>query len=232
MRRILFLLMLMCSVSTWAQDVIVKRDGTAVICRIINVSSLEIVYKKWTDLQGPNLVMSIADAASITYENGEKKTFDTPATNVLTPTVLTPMGQQTVSDDALLKMVVENNTPKKVKKIKIAGYVGGSALIVTGVMLFGASCQGEGGFFGLDAMQAGLFVPGIAAFVGGITWITASQIKANKIKRQSVFNVQTIPLYQHDICFKNGSSLVANLDMIKDNTRHNPTLGVGLTYNF
>ena len=77
MKKVLFLFFLLCSVNTWAQDVIVKKDGSAIVCRIINVSSLEIVYKKWTDLQGPNSVMSVADAISITYENGEKKVFKT-----------------------------------------------------------------------------------------------------------------------------------------------------------
>ena len=123
MRKFLMFLLFLCSMSASAQDVIVKKDGSAIVCRIINVSSLEIVYKKWTDLQGPNLVLSIADAASITYENGEKKTFDIPAKQEKADVVTSlpqiqnnNYGTQVVSDDVLLKMARKPELTPQQKK--------------------------------------------------------------------------------------------------------------------
>lgn len=235
MKRILLLMMLMCSVSAWAQDVIVKRDGTAVVCRIVNVSSLEIVYKKWTDLQGPNLVMSIADAASITYENGEKKTFDAPAANVATPTVQNTIGQQTMSDDALLKMAGKPElTPqqkydKRAKKLKIAGWVIGCSLLSGGVAMMAVSPFANEH----DYIELGYLIPGAIASACGIATTSAFLIRAHNLtKKASQYTVQSAPLYQQNFTFKNSTSLSTGIDILKDNTRHNPTLGVGLTYNF
>lgn len=237
MRRILFLLMLMCSVSTWAQDVIVKRDGTAVICRIINVSSLEIVYKKWTNLQGPNLVMSIADAASITYENGEKKVFENATqSSPIAPIVQNNSGQQTVSDDMLLKMYGKPElTPqemyKKAKKLKIAGWVTGCAMVAGGGLMIVASvtfAQERGRY-----CNHALLFPGIGIAGGGLITSSACLIRAHNLnKKASQYSVQSAPIYQQEFHLKNGTTLSPSINMLKDNTRHNPTLGLGLTYNF
>lgn len=219
MRRIIFLLLLMCSVSTWAQDVIVKRDGTAIVCRIVNVSSLEIVYKKWTDLQGPNLVMSIADAASITYENGEKKVFSTSAALSETRLSINPI-EQSINDNELLRLDKNKHvTPPKVRALRYTGYIGG-ALIVGGGIAF--ACIDD------DYTLPGLLIAG-----GGAIWATSFLLVArHQMKKKSELTVQSMPLYQRDICFRNGTSLGTSVNMLKDNARHNPTLGIGLTYNF
>lgn len=240
MKRILLLMLLMCSVSAWAQDVIVKRDGSAVVCRIINVSSLEIVYKAWTDLQGPNLVMSVADAASITYENGEKKVFDN-ATKEAKANVVAPLpqmqnseGKQTVSDDALLKMagkpeMTALEIQKKVKRLKRIGYIGGPALILGGIgIVLGFTDSGY-----ISENQIGGIIPGAMIITAGVAMIPACALRAYKLhKRDSHYSVQTAPFYQQEFTLKNGTTLCPSINMLKDNTRHNPTLGIGLSYNF
>ncbi len=223
--------MLMCSVSTWAQDVIVKRDGTAVICRIINVSSLEIVYKKWTNLQGPNLVMSITDATSITYENGEKKVFEKANATQASPIVRNNSGQQTVSDEMLMKLakVKPELTPqeKKAKKLKTAGWITGSAMVAGGVLMIVASLTDY--YKANDALlYAGIGIAGC-----GLITSSACLIRAHNLnKKASQYSVQSAPIYQQEFHLKNGTTLSPSINMLKDNTRHNPTLGLGLTYNF
>ena len=241
MRRILFLLMLMCSVSTWAQDVIVKRDGTAVICRIINVSSLEIVYKKWTNLQGPNLVMSITDATSITYENGEKKVFEKANATQASPIVRNNSGQQTVSDEMLMKLakVKPELTPqeKKAKKLKTAGWITGSAMVAGGVLMIVASltfAEYHVSYYGnYYKTNDALLYAGIGIAGCGLITSSACLIRAHNLnKKASQYSVQSAPIYQQEFHLKNGTTLSPSINMLKDNTRHNPTLGLGLTYNF
>lgn len=239
MKRILLFMLLMCSMSAWAQDVIVKRDGAAVICRIINVSSLEIVYKKWTDLEGPNLVMSIAEAASITYENGEKKVFENVATTQPLPIVQKNSDQQTVSDEMLLKMVekpeksLSEKTKIKVKRLKIAGWATGGVMVATGLSLLAGgiineACNGSDDFLFIAGMPIG--IPFMAA---SFIPTTACLVKANKIKKKEAqLSVQSAPVFQQEFHLKNGSILSPSINMLKDNTRHNQTLGFGLAYNF
>ena len=230
------LFLLLCPLAASAQDVIVKKDGSTIVCRIVEVNQTEVVYKRWANLNGPNYVMNLSDLSAINYENGEKIRFEaqTQGTPPSTASILNGSGQQTVSDDALLRMAGKSElTPsqKKAKRMKVVGWIGGSTLIVTGVMLFGAS-SGYGGFFGMDDMRAGIYIPGIASFLGGIAWIGVSQVKARKLEKDFQYSVQSSPIFQNDFTLKNGTTLSTGIDMLRDNARHNPTLGVGLSYNF
>ena len=61
MKKILFLLMLMCSLGAWAQDVIVKKDGSLVVCRILEVTQTEVVYQKWDDTDASKYIINQGD---------------------------------------------------------------------------------------------------------------------------------------------------------------------------
>ena len=237
MKKILLLLLLLCSMSASAQDVIVKRDGTAVVCRIINVSSLEIVYKNWADLQGPNLVMSVADAVSITYENGDKKVFDNATVTQTSPIVQNNNGQQTVSDDVLLKMAGKPElTPeqklKKAKKLKKAGWTTGGVLFLGGIGAIVGSLPTYFDSKNNDYLGMGFGIGAPLIGVGAVI-TTACVVRANNLKKQaSKYSVQSASIFQQEFHFKNGTTLSSSIDIVKDNTRNNSTLGVGLTYNF
>ncbi len=211
--------MLLCSIRVAAQDVIVKRDGNAIACRIINVSSLEVVYKKWTELNGKNYVLSVSDVASITYENGEKKVFETSVT-LSDPPLLMNKNTQNVNDNELLKLDKNKHiAPPKVRTLRYTGYIGGVLIIGAGIAF---ACVDD------DYTLPGLLIAG-----GGAIWTTSFLLAARHQKKKlSELTIQSMPLYQRDICFRNGTSLGTSVNMLKDNTRHNPTLGLGLTYNF
>ena len=70
--RKLFILLSFVSLNVSAQDVIVKKDGSTVVCRIVEVKPIEITYKKWSDLKGPNYIMDISLASVLNYEDGRK----------------------------------------------------------------------------------------------------------------------------------------------------------------
>ncbi len=71
----LFFLFLFCCLNLCSQDVIVKKDGSTILSKILEISPEFVKYKKWKNLQGPTYSIYIKDILSINYENGEKEVF-------------------------------------------------------------------------------------------------------------------------------------------------------------
>ena len=58
-----------------AQDVIVKKDHSTIISKVTKVSSTEIEYKKWSNLDGPSYIVPVSEVLRINYSNGEYDEF-------------------------------------------------------------------------------------------------------------------------------------------------------------
>ena len=246
MKKLLLLLMLVCSVSAWAQDVIVKKDGSTIICRVVEVSQTEVVYKRWTNLEGPNYVMNLSDVSAINFENGEKVRPDAQTTTEATtnPLLQSNNGQQTVSDAMLLAMADKTKpfdpvkAKKKAKKLKLAGWIGGGAMIVAGAIIIGTVKDYHNVFPGSPyqyrevnrAVGAAIGAPMMGA---GIALTMGCLIRAHNLnKKINSYTVNTSSLYENEFKLKNGASLATGIDLLKDNKHHNPALGLGLRYNF
>lgn len=81
MKRLFLVLVSMASVvSAIAQDVIVKRDGEEIQCKILEVSTNKVKYKQWKNQDGPTFVEKKTDVLMLKYENGQKEviSFSTP----------------------------------------------------------------------------------------------------------------------------------------------------------
>lgn len=239
MKKLLLLLLLVCSVSVWAQDVIVKKDGSTIICRVVEVSQTEVVYKRWSNLEGPNYVMNLADISAINLENGEKIRPDAQTTTNEPQATTNPLlqnnnGQQTVSDEMLLAMVTKPElTPlqKKAKKLKIAGWIVGGAMIAGGALITGLvedyDYYDDYYYPSVSGIVIGTLMMGT-----GIAFTTGCLIRAHNLNKKSSYTVNTAPLYENEFKLKNGASLATGIDLLKDNKHHNPALGLGLRYNF
>ena len=81
MKNALFLLILLHSVNIFAQDVIVKKDGSTVICKVTEIGLSEIKYKKFSNLNGPVYILKTSEIMVVNYENGDKETFVNNDTN-------------------------------------------------------------------------------------------------------------------------------------------------------
>ena len=73
-----------------AQDVIVKKDNSTILSKVLEISDIEIKYKKWNNQDGPIYTIKKTDVVSINYQNGDIDKFDneeisTPATVHITP---------------------------------------------------------------------------------------------------------------------------------------------------
>ncbi len=76
-RIILFAIVsfLLFPLSTKGQDVIVKKDGSTILSKVLEVNKSEIKYKKFSNRNGPTYTIEISEIMSINYENGEKDDF-------------------------------------------------------------------------------------------------------------------------------------------------------------
>lgn len=72
MKKLFFLLTMCVVFNLSAQDIIVKRNGDELQCRILEVSKNEVKYKRWVNLDGPAFSEKKSDIFMIKYENGEK----------------------------------------------------------------------------------------------------------------------------------------------------------------
>ena len=224
MKKLLFLLMLLCPMIASAQDVIVKKDGSTVVCRVEKVSDTDVTYKLWSDLKGSSYVMDKSLVSAINYESGEKKTFS-EATSLYTPNNQNN-GVQTVSDKELMRIDWATNNPyKKVKRLRTWGWIGGGVLAAAGIALvvYGVVDDGpEPEYIGPGA--------GLIALGAGVT--TICLVRANKEKKKIDAALQTSSIYRYDIPFSNGSSLSVGADMLNDRIMDKRTVGLGLSYNF
>ena len=250
MKKLLLLLMLVCSVSVWAQDVIVKKDGSTIICRVVEVSQSEVVYKRWTNLEGPNYVMNLSDISAINFENSEKERSDAQTATTEPQTATNPLLQsnndkQMVSDEMLLAMVDKTKSfdpvkaKKKAKKLKLAGWIGGGAMIVAGAIIIGTVkdksyyYDGYDYYFYYDDDHILGAVCGTPIMVAGIALTTGCLTRGYKLsKKINSYTINTSSLYENEFKLKNGASLATGIDLLKDNKHHNPALGLGLRYNF
>lgn len=227
MKHLLVLLLLLCSASVSAQDVIVKKDGSTVVCRIVEVTATEITYKKWSDLNGSNYVMDRSLASAINYENGKKVNLS-ETTNLYRPNNQND-GTQQYNDRALLEMDAMNaqNNNKNLRKRIIRNtlrWTGGIIFALSGVGAF-ATIPSATSDEKVSKVVGGLICEGVGV------WLIASAISHQKHIREFDPQINST-LYSYDVRLTDSSSLSFSAEMISDHIIGNKTLGLGLYYNF
>ena len=80
MKRLLLLCVACCVATAYAQDVVVKRDGSTILAKVLEVNQTDIKYKKYSNQQGPTYTINKSDVMAINYEGGEKDVFDSTTT--------------------------------------------------------------------------------------------------------------------------------------------------------
>jgi len=67
-------------VSVSAQDLIILKNGTVVEARVVEISTTEIRYRRFSHLDGPVIVVPVDSVLSIRYENGITEIINEAAT--------------------------------------------------------------------------------------------------------------------------------------------------------
>lgn len=75
-RLILLFVASLATLPLFAQDMIVLRDGTIVQSKVLEISSSEIKYKKFSNPDGPLYTLKSSEILSINYANGDVECFD------------------------------------------------------------------------------------------------------------------------------------------------------------
>ena len=78
MKKLIILFITLISISnfSYAQDVLTKRSGDDIISKILEVTTTEVKYKKFDNLNGPTFTILKSDLLMIRYENGTKDVFN------------------------------------------------------------------------------------------------------------------------------------------------------------
>ena len=75
MKRLLTVLVSLVSLSAFAQDIIICRNGDEISSQVLKISQTEIEYKKWSNKNGPTYTLEKSDVFMIKYQNGDKDVF-------------------------------------------------------------------------------------------------------------------------------------------------------------
>ncbi|HAQ70453.1 MAG TPA: hypothetical protein DCR48_05710, partial [Flavobacteriales bacterium] len=62
-----------------AQDVIINNTGDEIQAKVLEISSSEIKYKRYDNLDGPIITIAKSEVLLIKYENGTKDVFQNQA---------------------------------------------------------------------------------------------------------------------------------------------------------
>ena len=236
MRTIKFLsvvVLAMFSFIAHAQDVIVKKDGNTITSKVTEITSSEIKYKKFSNQNGPTYTIGKNEVNYINYENGEREQMNTSISNINTTTANTQSIVQSQdalnpSDAYLLKQFKLDPYSKKAKALKKIAFIGGGALVATGIICIALNTSGDNYEDGND-----FWIYGTIAASAGIVLGTSCLIASNIQKKKAEYYAHNIiPLMQMKLLNSKKAALYANIDMFNDNITNKKALGLGFHFNF
>lgn len=225
MKKLLFLLMLACSTCTYAQDVIVKKDGSTIPSKVLEIGQDDIIYKRYDQPNGPTYSIKKSEIQSINYQNGAKDTFSPSSreANRFLPNNQND-GEQHINDKALLDLAKRLKDPsKQAKSLKTIGWIGGGTLFcVGGAFLFSSTAHDAKPWQGIT---------GLSCLGSSVIWTTAFLLSAKHYNKLAK-SIQSSTIYQQEFKFKNGSTVIPSVDLLNDQAMHQQTIGIGFQYNF
>lgn len=112
----------MLSATAFSQDVIVKKDGSTILAKVISITKTDVLYKKYNNQKGSTYKIKKTELMCVNYKNGKKVTFDnsdpTPSKIEVKPEdftqVLTTNGQAQQSNNNVVERT--ENTAQNVEQ--------------------------------------------------------------------------------------------------------------------
>lgn len=214
------------SISIYAQDVIVKKDGTTIMAKVLTVNTTVVEYKKWSNQDGPTYAIETKELISINYANGDKEVFSEQKEAETAKPVFTQTSPTYTQAD--INQAVSRTTSQIVYK-STAGrgkIIGGSLLLVfVGIpgMVYGI----RGGI--VDDPKAPNITSGV---IGGVVTLGgAALIFWGKKEKKEALRITQTPILQHQ--FKLGDyALTPSVNVYSDKLTKRKGLGAGLAFEF
>lgn len=210
-----------------AQDVIVKKDGNTIASKVIEITSSEIKYKKFSNQNGPTYIIGKNEVNYINYENGERETITSSSNlnSTFKSPITTTQDKFQASDTELLNNLYIQPALKKARKLRKIGFIGGGVLLATSIpfLVSTGEAMNEQQQYTIGGALAG------AGLLWGGSFLIAAKIQKNKAKS---YADATIPIMQLEIANSKHTVLYANIDMLDEGIKSNKALGIGLHLNF
>ena len=233
----LLLCLLFYILSTAAQDVITKTDGTKIEAKIETINDTHVNYRKITNLNGPIYSIPLSSIANILYENGTTDTFNPLLSNTISQSTFPNNDLQSnssqkatdqygpVSDHYLLTLAnVNSHEELKAKRLRKIGWYGGGAIALTGIIW--ASI--------LKSNGSELATPvGLCSVIGGAAICIGCQISANIImKKTQKGNTYTNIILEKE-CYKyKDTSFLAGVSIMDNCYITSKNIGLSLGIKF
>ena len=224
MRKVLVFLMLLSATSVFAQDVIVKKDGSTILSKVVEIGSTEVKYKKFSNQNGPTYTITKAEIQAINYENGEKDTFSDAL-------VTQPQQQQQNYDfgsysSQVAEGIAAGNRLQKEKLLASARSWNTVGNVWYWVNFLGGLAAG---IFIADNSTGYWICAGSGIASGLIGLGICSAISNNKEKAAA--SIASVPVMKQDFNIGN-SRLSAGFNLMNDKLSNDYALGLGLSLNF
>lgn len=197
----------------FAQDILVKKDGTAIKAKIQEIGTTEIKYKAADNLDGPTYVIPKSDVLSINYENGTHEIINS------NQQISTTIGRESLGSSFVLRNEVDNYY-KQARTLKVLSWIvtgiGVTSLIGSaGIALSGDETTFESPLFWTPV------VLGTGCVIAGFPMRNAAN---NKIDMARRISQSTVTLSQ----FKIGNTrMTPMLSLCHDNITHKKSFSIG-----
>ena len=215
--------MLFMGISMYAQDVIVKKDGTTIMAKVLSVGTTSVEYKKWSNQDGPTYTIEKSELLSINYANGEKDVFEEQkAKETPTPIVTSP----TPSYDDISYAVSKAVSQTAYKTTAGRGKIIGGALMLALIGL-PSVCTGTA------LCCTDVIAPGVACLIGGVvvTIFGSAIVSSGRDNKKEALGISQAPILQHD--FKIGDyTLTPSIDVYNNRMTKQKGIGAGLAFRF
>jgi hypothetical protein len=196
--------------SSYAQDVIVKTDGSAVVCKVLTIDNSYVQFKKYSNLNGPTYTVSVADVSAITYENGERETF-----GKLYGTTYTQMYSH--------PEIFSSQQLDKIAKVG-AIIIGAGGLTAATIVLV---CErGYEDSYYDDSFYGGFYITASATVACTGLWYWGFKTAAKRARKRESYRSE------YNLPSNSEKNLTAGIDILNDKTTSSSTLGLGFKYTF
>lgn len=230
-KLIIFFIMLACVFVGVAQDIIMKKDGTLLNGKVVEITEQEVKYRKADNPDEPVYTVKIADVSRINYDNGASDVFDRKLENTQVQQTATDTrmltGQGSTASDLDLLMMNKQHPVKSVKwpkRMSRIGLIGGSAMVLTGVILLAISPNK----IHIEPYTIpGIVLCGVGA-IGGTTMFIIGHRQQKKLDRM---NFESTSIFEHNV-FDNGDKSLTLSANVLSNRMNNRAFGLGMTYTF
>lgn len=224
MKKLISIMLCFCvSMIAMAQDVIVKKDGSTIISKVLEVSDTEVKYKKFSNLEGPTYTIKVKELQAINFQNGEKESFQAKTTLDEHKSTSSYMPNNEIPMETRIdKSIRDSNMLQRQKLLASA-----KGWRTAGGVIIGLGAAGT--LACILFTDVNMWIP----IAGGVAIeLVGSAFRVIGNQKEAAANAINIShIYKHDFNIGNGN-LSAGIDMMNDHVRSERALGIGVSYSF